>query len=428
MIIGSRKRCRHCGGSVGCVTYGFGCCSNECANELFGKGKPKMNIVYTQEEAPKTLEKSIFLVGPTPRDSETPSWRPAFLSLLKHFGYNGTVFVPEFEGDWRPTDYTDQIEWEHKHLEMADLLVAWVPRNLDNMPSFTTNIEFGMYARSGKLIYGRPNDAPKNRYLDACYLKFTGDAPKEDMTKLAAQAAERLSIGAKRTEGERKVPLHIWNTRMFQDWYAMQKLADNRLDDAKVLWTHVTSKKNLFCYTLWVNVWVAAEQRHKSNEFILSRPDISTVIPYWQHPTNPIHSKVVLIREFRSPIRSRAGFVYELPGGSSFKPDKNPFQCAVDELKEETGIDVGIDRVESFGTRQVVSTLSTHNAHVFSIDLSDKEIKSIEKRAAEGKAHGVEGDSERTYIEVRTVKSIMSKRDVDWSMMGMIMGLVNERA
>ena len=37
------------------------------------------------------------------------------------------------------------------------------------MPAFTTNVEFGYYIHTGKITYGRPEKAPKTKYLDWLY-------------------------------------------------------------------------------------------------------------------------------------------------------------------------------------------------------------------------------------------------------------------
>jgi hypothetical protein len=55
--------------------------------------------------------------------------------------------------------------------------VFWIPRDLVWLPGFTTNVEFGRYIGSGKCVYGRPDSAPKNRYLDWLYQKLTGEVP-----------------------------------------------------------------------------------------------------------------------------------------------------------------------------------------------------------------------------------------------------------
>ena len=40
--------------------------------------------------------------------------------------------------------------------------------------------------------------------------------------------------------------------------------------------------------------------------------------------------------------------------------------------------------------------------------------------AASGRHHGVEADTERTYVEVRTVRELLARPLTDWSNLGMI--------
>ena len=60
------------------------------------------------------------------------------------------------------------------------------------MPAFTTNIEMGMYLRSGKLLYGRPDNAVKVGYLDYSYEKFNGRKPDVTMEDLATTLLKEL--------------------------------------------------------------------------------------------------------------------------------------------------------------------------------------------------------------------------------------------
>lgn len=151
-----------------------------------------LTVVYAGEETPQNINKSIFLVGPTPRSKEVRSWRPKMIAELQSHGYDGFVFSPEpRDGVWL-TDYDGQVEWEKKHLKLADLIIAWVPRDLVTMPAFTTNVEFGMYVGSGKLIYGRPNHSPKNRYLDWVYRDHGLGEPHDTKFGCAEEAVMRL--------------------------------------------------------------------------------------------------------------------------------------------------------------------------------------------------------------------------------------------
>lgn len=131
-----------------------------------------MKIVYAREEiAPQAG--GLFLAGPTPRSADVKSWRPEALSLLEAMGYTGTVYVPE-AANWQPhDDYSGQIEWEWAALDAADKIIFWVPRNLQTMPALTTNVEFGLYVKSGKAILGYPPEAEKMRYLDALAKRFS---------------------------------------------------------------------------------------------------------------------------------------------------------------------------------------------------------------------------------------------------------------
>src|SRR5262249_46041807 len=126
-----------------------------------------IEIVYASEPTPDVLTKSIFLAGPSPRKDDDPNWRPEAVEALRKAGFEGTLFLPvPRDGKW-PENYADQVDWERKHLAIADVIAIWCPRDLERLPGFTTNVEFGEWLQSGKLLYGRPDGAPSTRYLDA---------------------------------------------------------------------------------------------------------------------------------------------------------------------------------------------------------------------------------------------------------------------
>ncbi len=383
-----------------------------------------MNLVFALEETPKTIDSSIFLVGPTPRDMETQSWRGEMIKQLEEAGFKGTVFTPEPRGGGWSRDYNDQVNWEKKHLEMADVIIAWVPRELTKMPALTTNVEFGRYISSNKMLYGRPDNAEKCRYLDWMYEDFGFGKPFNQMKDIAEAAVKRIGVPESREGGELDVPLHIYRSPMFKSWLASQKAVGNKLESAKVLWEfNIVQKNFLFSYILRVNVWIKAEDRFKSNEFIFSRRDISTVMPFCRN-YNLLDTKIVLVKEFRSPGRNSESFVYELPGGSTFKPNENASQVAASELKEETGLEINSDRIYPVFNRQLAATLSTHTSQLFAVELDEKEMALIEEMAAKNQAFGVLEDTERTYVVVKTIKQIMNEDLVDWSTIGMISSVV----
>jgi len=150
-----------------------------------------MNVYYSDMELPKKFGKSIFLAGPSPRDPDVESWRPKAIDILESIGYDGEVYIPERKGGWDGVDYIEQIEWEHSALESVDIVMFWVPRDIDaGMPAFTTNVEFGTYCSKGSIVYGRPVDSDKNRYLDHMYLKYQGHPPKDTLFDTVSASAD----------------------------------------------------------------------------------------------------------------------------------------------------------------------------------------------------------------------------------------------
>lgn len=148
-----------------------------------------MKINYSDQEVIKGV-KSIFLAGPTPRGSETESWRTNACELLEENGFDGVVYVPEYS-TWKPkTDYVDQAEWEREALTNASVIAFWIPRELPDMPAFTTNVEFGYWLHSGKVLYGRPDSASKIKYLDWLYRVDTGLEPVNNINDLLLEAIE----------------------------------------------------------------------------------------------------------------------------------------------------------------------------------------------------------------------------------------------
>jgi hypothetical protein len=89
-------------------------------------------------------------------------------------------------------DVRREVEWEDEALTRCTLIVFWVPRDLKTLPGFTTNVEFGMYLRSGKIIYGRPDNAPETRYLDYFYKKITGKEPENNLHDLLKNAVQMV--------------------------------------------------------------------------------------------------------------------------------------------------------------------------------------------------------------------------------------------
>lgn len=156
-----------------------------------------MQVVYVDGEQPEIKDPSIFLAGPTPRNKDVPSWRPEALELFQEYEFNGQIFVPE-NGDGKSQyEYLNQVEWEWNHLHGATVIMFWVPREISNMPAFTTNVEFGFYLckKPDRCIYGRPPWAAKKGYLDWLFAKNTGRMPENELRTTVAMSIE-MALGA----------------------------------------------------------------------------------------------------------------------------------------------------------------------------------------------------------------------------------------
>lgn len=389
-----------------------------------------MEVVYTGEEMSSKITKSIFLAGPTPRNKEeVESWRGDALEILRDKGFNGTVFVPEDRNGEFKLDYDDQVGWEEKYLNIADCIVFWVPRDLEpdskgypKMAAFTTNVEFGTWADSGKIVFGAPPKATKNGYLKHYAEKFKAPVA-ETLVETLDDAMAMLGEGAEREGGERFVPLFIWNLDSFQSWYKAQTKAGNRLEEARLLYNFRPRYKDfVFLWVLKAKMYVADEDRIKDNELVIARPDISSVCLYYETGDSIFENKIILVREFRTPASTEDGFIRELPGGSALD-EVDPEAVAAEEVHEETGFYLDPVRLKTHEVRQLAGTFSAHKARLFSAKITEKELEWFESQ--DGIAHGKAEDTERTFIEIHSIKELMENNLVDWSTLGMILSVLS---
>ena len=151
-----------------------------------------MIINYSDQEVIKN-KKSIFIAGPTPRDGNVKSWRTIACEKLNELGFDGVVYVPEYS-TWKPkADYVDQAMWEREGLTNATVIVFWIPRQLPDMPAFTTNVEFGYWLHTNKVLYGRPDNAEKIKYLDWLYKLDYNKEPINNLEDLLKEAINKTS-------------------------------------------------------------------------------------------------------------------------------------------------------------------------------------------------------------------------------------------
>lgn len=145
--------------------------------------KKELIINYSDQDVIKG-KKSIFLAGPTPRDKSIISWRNEALEIIKKSNFDGVVYIPENSDNSPKEDYVDQAFWEREALTEASIIMFWIPRELEKMPAFTTNVEFGYWINRNKIIYGRPVGARKVKYLDWLYNVDYNEMPYDNLEEL----------------------------------------------------------------------------------------------------------------------------------------------------------------------------------------------------------------------------------------------------
>lgn len=377
-----------------------------------------------------TVTKTIFLAGPSPRfkagDTVQPHWRHTALAKLDELGYDGTVFIPCTEEEFKlgntiqqDVNYDSQFEWEQTALHRADIIFFYVART-DEFPGLTTNIEFGMFKESGRTIYARPDDAKSIRYLDMMAKKDGLEV--YDLEGGLNEALKRIGDGALRKGCECKVPLLFWKADQFQNWYISMKNQKNKLlnFEAKSVIT-VGEEHTLFGFSAWVNIWIANEDREKSCEWIFSRTHTSYTVPFF---TNPDGSRsYILVRDFRSTAVNKKGYVYELPGGS-LEDGLDPRDNAIKELFEETGLDLTMvkDRLIPMGIIQAYAVFSTNLVLPYAVELNKREFEWLMDKVKQGETLG-ENDEEVIKLCIMNERSINGNLEtfpIDLTTLGLI--------
>ena len=159
-------------------------------------------------------------------------------------------------------------------MNRADVIFFNVERT-ETLHGFTTNVEFGKYITSARVVYYRPIESKKNNYLDK--LAIMNEVKVHDnQDEALSEVLSRVNKDSLREKAECAVPGIIWNSGQFKQWYFNLKEAGNSLADFEIK-SIVTFKANtiLFGFNAWVKIWVASENRYKENEWIFSRAEVS---------------------------------------------------------------------------------------------------------------------------------------------------------
>ena len=146
-------------------------------SNLYVSPRDSLKIIHYETDI-KTVDfgnPTVFLAGPTVRGNQPhlKSWRPEACELFDKFGFNGNIICPDFTNKYESDKYRyDLPVWEFAGLTNSTVILFWIPRTKE-LIGLTTNCEFGYWmARDrSKMIYGRPDESYRNRYLDIMWVE-----------------------------------------------------------------------------------------------------------------------------------------------------------------------------------------------------------------------------------------------------------------
>ncbi len=113
-------------------------------------------------------EKGIYLANPT-KEVELEA-----LSTLEQKGFDGVVYIGGIA----------EREWNEEAIKNSNAVVLWVSKPQSETPSFTRCVNFEELISTGKLLYGRPNDADRLKYIDWLYEFDMSEKPFASMEEL----------------------------------------------------------------------------------------------------------------------------------------------------------------------------------------------------------------------------------------------------
>jgi len=145
-----------------------------------------MVIKYYEDEIIEG-EKSLFLAGPSTLVKGI-TWRNEALKILQDLEYDGVVYVPEFRNVTTIYDADKQFHWERKGLFNSTSLIFWIPRKIPEILAMNTNVEFGYWVKSSKVLYGRPDESDNNEGLDMLYRYERNLEPHNKLEDLLKEA------------------------------------------------------------------------------------------------------------------------------------------------------------------------------------------------------------------------------------------------
>ena len=306
-----------------------------------------MQTVYTCEDLPDPCSASLYLAGAGSDETMNSGWRREAIHLLGKCGFPGAVIVPERRNKRAYLCPSEKAIWDVRMRARADLILFWVPEDRSAPGAYVAEGEHHLAHDICRCLYGRPRDALGHLHLDATWTTSTHKPPYDDLQAMIVDAVALIGEGAVRSGAERDVPLLVWRSDPFSAWYdalisAGHRLHSFRVRDALSFGDH-DPRAPLSGFLASAAVAVSGEDRIKSNEVFIGRPDNVAVVPLFD-PGGP-EGEAFLVQEYRVAVRNGLGLVLSIPEGSCPGSHLKSRAIAVQELSEEVGLCVKPERL-----------------------------------------------------------------------------------
>jgi len=119
-----------------------------------------MTVVINAPDDIPEGHRLIYLAGAIDM-GEAENWQKKVISILSKRD-DLTLLNPR-RSNFEPQMEEEQIKWELRALEKADVILMWFPRE-SNAP--ISLLEFGLYLKSGKLLVGVENGFYRQRNIE----------------------------------------------------------------------------------------------------------------------------------------------------------------------------------------------------------------------------------------------------------------------
>jgi hypothetical protein len=95
------------------------------------------------------------------------------MDTMRDLNFQGTALIPEPGPGAMPPPVAIQAAWDQAGCAIADVVAFWIPRRFPTTKGLTSNLELGMWMRSGKVVLGAPAWAEDMDYIWAVAEAFS---------------------------------------------------------------------------------------------------------------------------------------------------------------------------------------------------------------------------------------------------------------